>query len=398
MTAFTALGFDPAPGDVASVRSFATQLETGRTTADDALALMRGDDSAQWQGLTADAFRSSLDSDFRPHLQDIRTAFENSRSALSTWADQLADFQSRATSLEEQARVAQTTLTRRRSQLSAVTTEYRADPIAAGTGEDLALASRLASSAQGDLDAIQRQALSLQSEVDACASACASALQDSSTIVAGHAGSGWDAFVDFVSTVGGAIADGYEWFMDNVMPILEDIIDTIGPILAVVALFTAFIPGIGQAIGAIALGLAIASVAIDGLQALRGEEGAAGEFFMGLAGLALGGALGKIGTSLGNGTRQVLVPVIQGGGAMALAGGGTSAAAGSLTVALRYNPAAMQANTMWMSTKLTEAHVSGNELVGAITQPAVNLVERARNLADGNGPRTDAELAERNDD
>ncbi len=176
------------------------------------------------------------------------------------------------------------------------------------------------------------------------------------------------------------------------MPILEDIIDTIGPIVAVVALFV-------PALGPFALGLAIASVAIDGLQALRGEDGAAEEFFMGLAGLALGGALGKHGKALGVGTRQVLVPTIQGGGgALAMAGGGTSAAAGSLTVALRFSPQALQANTMWMATKMTEAQVAGNDLVSALTQPAVNLVERGRNLIQGNGPRTDQELEDRDAD
>ncbi|MCR2825042.1 putative T7SS-secreted protein [Microbacterium sp. zg.Y909] len=398
MSAFAALGFDPAPGDVAAVRSFAEQLETGRRSADDALDLMRGGDSAEWQGMTADAFRSSLDSEFRPHLLDIRTAFEDSRGSLTEWADRLADFQARAARLEEQARVAQATLASRQSSLATTTSQYRADPLAEGAGDDLALALRLAESAQGDLDGIRRRARTLQSEVEGCATVCAQALQGSSEIISKYSGSNWDKFKDFVSGVGDSIADAADWFMDNVMPILEDIIDTIGPIMAVVALFAAFIPGVGQAIGAIALGLAIASVAIDGLQALRGEEGAAGDFVMGLAGLALGGALGKLGTALGNGTRQVLIPVIQGGGGLALAGGGSAAAAGSLTLALRFNPIALQANTLWMSTKLTEAHMSGTDMVGAMTQPAVNLGERVRNLASGDGPRTDAELAERGRD
>lgn len=167
--------------------------------------------------------------------------------------------------------------------------------------------------------------------------------------------------------------DVYDWVMDNVMPILEDIIDTIGPIVAVVALFV-------PALAPLALGLAIAPVAIDGLQALRGEDGAAEEFFMGLAGLALGGALGKVGKALDDGTRQVLVPTISGGGGALAAAGGGPAAAGSRTMGIRFSPQALQANTMWMATKMTEAQMSGNDLAGALAQPAVNLVERGRNL------------------
>ena len=53
---------------------------------------------------------------------------------------------------------------------------------------------------------------------------------------------------------------------------------------------------------------------------------------------------------------------------------------------------------MWMATKMTEAQIAGNELVSALAQPAVNLVERGRNLIQGNGPRTDQELEDRDAD
>ena len=44
---------------------------------------------------------------------------------------------------------------------------------------------------------------------------------------------------------------------------------------------------------------------------------------------------------------------------------------------------------------MTEAQVAGNDLVSALAPPAVNLVERGRNLIQGNGPRTDQELEDR---
>ena len=391
MSGFDALGFDPTPGDVGVLRGFVAQLDHGVQSTADALFLM--DDGADtWEGAAAAAFRASLDSDFRPQLSDVHDAFVTSRNALSGWADELSAFQTRARQLEEEARLAAGSVARRASELTHARNEALADPIAAAGSSELADADRRARAAQATLEDVRRRARALQEEANGRANACAGLRETGIARIAAYAGSGWDQFTSWLGDVGSAIADGYEWFMDNVMPILEDIIDTIGPIVAVVALFV-------PALGPLALGLAIASVAIDGLQALRGEDGAAEEFFMGLAGLALGGALGKLGKALGDGTRQVLVPTIQGGGgALAMAGGGTSAAAGSLTVALRFSPQALQANTMWMATKMTEAQIAGNDLVSALAQPAVNLVERGRNLIQGNGPRTDQELEDRDAD
>lgn len=391
MSAFPALGFDPARGDVAAVRGFVAQLDKGARSTAEALSLMDGDNGT-WEGEAAVAFRDSLDADFRPQLADVHDAFVSSRDALSAWAGELSAFQSRARDLESEASLAAGALERRQRERTQARSDALADPVAAAGTTELADADRRVRAAQATLDDVRRRARSLESEADARALACAALLETGVARIAAYAGSRWDQFTSWVSDVGAAIADGYDWFMDNVMPILEDIIDTIGPIVAVVALFV-------PALGPLAVGLAIAAVAIDGLQALRGEDGAAEDFFLGLAGLALGGALGRLGKALGDGTRQVLVPVVQGGGgSLAAAGGGSVAASGTLTLALRFSPQALQANTMWMATKMTEAQVAGNDLVSALAQPAVNLVERGRNLAQGNGPRTDQELIDRDGD
>ncbi|MFT4214129.1 MAG: hypothetical protein QM622_05060 [Microbacterium sp.] len=392
MSDFSALGFDPAPGDVSAIRSFITQLDRGARSTSDALSLM-DDGGGTWKGEAAVAFRHTLDNEFRPQLRDVRDAFVTSRDALSGWARELSGFQARARQLEQEAALATGSLSRRRNELAQARSEAQADPIAAATDTGLSDAARRLRAAQATLDDVRRRATALQTEADGRAAACAGQLEGGIALISAYAGSGWDRFTSWVSDVGSAIADGYEWFMDDVMPILEDIVDTIVPIIAVAALFV-------PALGPLALGLSIAAVGIDGLQALHGEEGAKQDFFVGLAGLAVGGALGKIGTALGNGTREVLLPAIQinSGSAMALAGGGSMAASTTLSIALHVNPQALQANTMWMATKLTEAHVAGSDLATSTGQPAVNLVERTRNLIQGNGPRTDQELADRDED
>ena len=388
MTGFSALGFDPAPGDVSAVRAIVHRLDRGLGSVDSALSLLTHGADASWQGEAADAFRDAMDADFQPQLEDIGDAFRTSRTALSLWADELADFQIRARELEDQAADALAQVVRHDAERDTLLNHARIATLTEAEQHDLRRASSLASTYSGQLDSLRAQADRLQRDADARASTAAASLKESASTLSMHGGSFWDKVGSSLSDVWDAVSDGFDWFMTNVMPILEDIIDTIGPILAVVALFTPFMP----ILGTIAIALAVAAVAIDGLQALRGEEGAAAEFWMGLGGLAVGGALGKMGASLGNGTREVFTATINGGG-MAFAGGG--AAAGSLTLALRFNPSALTANTMWMATKLTEAHVSGVELQTALLRPAINLVERGRNLVSGDGPRTDEELYER---
>lgn len=320
---------------------------------------MDGDDGT-WAGDAARAFRASLDDGFRHQLSDVHEAFGSSRDALSAWANELDGFRSRARDLENEASLAARALDRRHRERAQARSDALADPIAAAGSTDLADADRRARAAEATLDGIRRRARALEAEADARAIACAHLLEAGVAQIAAYAGSGWDQFTSIVSDAWQTATDVYDWVMDNVMPILEDIIDTI---VAVVALFV-------PALAPLALGLAIASVAIDGLQALRGEDGVAEEFFMGLAGLALGGALGKVGKALGDGTRQVLVPTISGGGALAAAGGGT-AAAGSLTMAIRSSPQALQANTMWMATKMT-----ARRRCRATTSPAHSLSRR----------------------
>lgn len=387
MSDYSALGFDPTPGDVSAIRGFVTQLDRGARSTAEALALMDGD-GGTWEGEAALAFRESLDTAFLPQLRDVHDAFVASRGALSGWASELSGFQTRARDLENEAALAMGAVGRRSQERSRARSEALADPIAAAGSTDLADAERRVRAAQATLEDVRRRARALEAEANGRAAACANSLEAGIAQIAAYAGSGWDQAMSTLEDVGAWFAAGYEWVMENLMPILEDIIDTIGPIVAVIALFV-------PALGPLALGLAIASVVIDGLQALRGEEGAAEEFFMGLGGLALGGALGKIGKALGDGTRQVLIPVINGGGGALATAGGSAAAAGTLTMTLRFSPQALQANTMWMATKMTEAQMSGNDLVGALVQPAVNLVERGRNLIQGSGPRTDQELMDR---
>lgn len=375
MTDFTALGFDPAPGDVATLSGYVDALTTGCDGVDDALATMDGSDDAAWIGQSATAFRAALSEDFRPHLSDTGEALRTSRTALSTWTTQLADYQRRAAALAEEAATASAnvaTCTSAHEQAEAGKDAQDADPDAVST------ATSALSNAQGELESIRARARQLKVDVDADAAATAGALLSAGDMLRGYGG---NAFSNFLGSAGDWLADAGTWLMDNVVPILEDILRAALPIIAILSLF---IP----VLGTVALVMSIALVAIDGLQWATGR-GSFEDFAVGALGLLAGGALGQAAKSLIGPGGQVLIPSIQ-GMTPAIAGGG--AAAGSVAVALSVNLPNMVANTYWTMNTAMDAHSKGTDFVDSLAGPWQNLAERFDNTVHGRGPRTDEEL------
>jgi hypothetical protein len=375
VTDFTALGFDPAPGDLATIDGYVDALSTGCDGVDDALSMLDGGDDSDWVGLSATAFRASMDEDFRPQLADTGEALRTSRNALRTWSTQLTSFQQRARTLAEQADAAAARVAEcETAHFTALDhkDDDDADPDAVSD------AARALGSADGELEDIRAAARSLKTEVDDEAVVTARALNDAGGILDDYAG---NAFSNFFGDAGEWLSDAGNWLMDNVVPILEDILRAALPIIAILSLF---IP----VLGTVALIMSIALVAIDGLQALTGR-GSWTDFAVGALGLLAGGALGMAAKSLIGPGGQVLIPSIQ-RMTPALAGGGT--AAGSLAVALNVNLPNLVANTYWTMSQAKDAHDNGQSFVESLSGPWQNLAERVDNTIQGNGPHTDKEL------
>lgn len=375
MTDFSALGFDPAPGDVATLSGYVDALTTGCDGVDDALATMDGSDDAAWIGESATAFRAALSEDFRPHLTDTGEALRTSRTALATWTEQLSGYQRRAADLAEEANTASANIASCESahtQAEAGKDAEDADPDAVSN------AASALTNAEGELESIRARARQLKDEVDADAAVAAGSLLAASDTLNSYSG---NAFNNFLGSAGDWLADAGTWLMDNVVPILEDILRAALPIIAILSLF---IP----VLGTVALVMSIALVAIDGLQWATGR-GSFEEFAVGALGLLAGGALGQAAKSFIGPGGQVLIPSIQ-GMTPAIAGGG--AAAGSVAVALNVNLPNMVANTYWAMNTAMDAHSKGTDFVDSLTGPWQNLAERFDNTVHGRGPRTDEEL------
>jgi hypothetical protein len=375
VTDFTALGFDPAPGDIATLEGYLDALSAGCDGVDDALSMLDGGDDADWVGLSATAFRASMSEDFRPQLSDTGDALRTSRDALRTWTTQLTSFQQRARVLAEEADAAANRLASCESAHATAMEQKDDDDADPDAVSDAALAL---GSAGAELDEIRAAARSLKTEVDDEAAAAARSLNDAGGILDGYAG---NAFSNFFGDAGEWLADTGAWLMDNVVPILEDILRAALPVIAILSLFF-------PALGAVALVMSGILVAIDGLQALTGR-GDWTDFAVGALGMLAGGALGMAAKSLIGPGGQVLIPSIQ-RMTPALAGGGT--AAGSLAVALNVNMQNLVSNTYWTMSQAKDAHDNGQSFVESLSGPWQNLGERVDNTIRGNGPRTDEEL------
>lgn len=373
--AFPALGFDPAPGDVERVEAFVETLGAAVTGLDDATTMLDGTNPDDWSGDAATAFRESMDDDFRPRLVDTGSALQGSYEALSRWASSLASHQARARDLESRAAEAL-------ASANAADQEHD-EAQSAPDGDDQATqdAADRADAAHQELEGIRADARSLQSEVDDDAIATAGDLESAAEVLDKHHGN-W--FGDLVSDVGNAIADGFDWFMEYVVPVLEDILRAVAPIIAILAIF---IPVLGP----IALVISIALVVIDGLQAVTGR-GSWGDFITGAAGLAIGfgvGALARSAFGAGGSVLQLNLPSI----GPALAGGGAAAGSVVTVATLSFNSANIAANTYWAFTTAKGAADDSQGFADSLSGPCTNLSERMHNLTSGDGPRTNEELS-----
>lgn len=373
MSAFPALGFDPAPGDLSLLEGFVDNLSSGADGVDDALTVLDGANETTWSGLAADAFRANQSEEFRPRLVDSGRALRSSHTTLSTWVSELTEFQRRARVLEDDAAEARAAVNRSEGA------REDADSTADGATPDpdaVRDAERALSLAQGDLASILAEARRLQESVSQRAAEIARLLESARDEIGQYAGNWfsntWDDAVD--------LADK---FMEYVVPILEDILRAALPIISLLSfVFPALAP--------IALGMAVALVVIDGLQALTGR-GTWGDFAIGVAGLALGFAASGLSGVLGNGASVLRINIPTIGPGLATAGGGAMTG-GVVTVAsLSISTGAIAGNTYWAATTANDMYSGGKDFLESIGGPWSNLVERGRNLASGEGPRTDEE-------
>lgn len=197
---FPALGFDPAPGEVAVVDSLAEDLGKATTALGESAGLLTdlaSKTGSDWIGEAADAFREHASDELPKALRNAHDSFEKAGNALHGWSQDLAEFQRQADSLEREAEQARADVAAAREHLA----DVRANPYhATGPNPDpsvVAEAHRMQAqavdqangavgSAEGSLDDILRRARSLKGHHDDAADSAAKALDSAPDDLAPH--------------------------------------------------------------------------------------------------------------------------------------------------------------------------------------------------------------------
>lgn len=342
---FDALGFDPAPGDSVLTSSTASTARAIASALEEVQNVLNGDGNGEWHGKAAEAFRDSMREELTPRVDEAAESFGAAARALTTWAEALPGFQSRADALEREAQEAREQLSSAQGSLDSMSdpgAESDSDASEEDQADERRAAEGRVTDAEGALAGVISRAEGLQSEVNQLASTTASSLNTAAGVAPDEPGF-WESVGNFFEGIN-------DWFWEEFVPIFEELAPWIGLVLAIAS---CWIPGLGQ----IALGLAIAAIAIDVGQAIRGE-GSWGDVVMGVVGLAGGMALGKVmsmSTKLQSMAFQLRItpPVVGPGGTLAA----------PLTAVIKFNPTMFNVGVFgWTAAKFLDLH-------GALPEP-----------------------------
>lgn len=250
---YPSLGFDPARGNVAEVRSVSRQLGDTATYSREAHEVLVSVKNQKdvWQGEAAKAFADSL-GELPKYLDDAQESLKIASKALTTWGDRLQDHQREAARLEEQARRAlqdYEAKTKAAEGARSAAQQQADDPEL----HDAAVQKiNAANDAWDEVESIRRKAGDLQDTWEDDARACADKLNEAAQKAPNKAFA--DSFSEMWSDTG-------KWFKDH----LGDIGDIAG-IVSAVAGALAFIPVLAPFAGPIALiagGVALAAHGAD---------------------------------------------------------------------------------------------------------------------------------------
>lgn len=318
---FPALGFDPAPGNIDRINTLADNLGTiARDLGEAHTDLVNlGKSEGIWTGSAAQAFSETVE-DLPEYLDKAHRSFSDASTALSGWADDLAELQRKAASLEAEAARAAGELKRAQANPD-LDLANRSFPI----GPELDRARRLLQAAEAEvekahrsLEEIRRQARRLFESHGEEAVRVAAALNRAREIapdtpwidIGGLFDAIGDFFSDVADTIEGLLAD-----ISDALVKLGESLSFLAGVMGTLALATAFIPGVNAVTAAAAAGLSAAATGTKLLAKAGGANVSWGDIGMEALGAFPGGRLGQA-AKLGN-------TGLAGAKTVKIAGGGT---------------------------------------------------------------------------
>lgn len=314
---FPALGFDPARGNVNTVRDLARQMLDTADYAKEAHEVLQSskDKRDVWQGQAADAWNAKL-GELPQYLDAAHTSLEGAGRGLQTWSDKLQAHQAKAHELEQQCKQAiqqaqqADAAAAQAGQANAPIAYDANNPAAADAANAQAQAnadaadraSSAASEAWDRVDDIRRQAEDLRDRYEDDAKAC----QDALSAAGDKAPS-----TSWLDSAG-------DWVGDH----LKDIGDWAGVVGAVAGVL-AFIPVLTPVMGPIALVAGGVALAAHGADMVKNDKLTQPSAWVGLGADVVGMLPGVGAVSRGVAAAGRTLREVDGLGAAAAVGGRT---------------------------------------------------------------------------
>lgn len=309
MTRYPVLGFDPAPGDVDSVRSLADTLSRALTTLTGIRTafIELGDPGAAWRGEAARAFAQNL-GELPPYLARAEDSHHEAREALSRWAHDLERLQTAALRLEEQAAAASREAAAAAGAVAAARRPLPLDAAASQQADAAAALARAAgflAGAEEALEQARRQARELAEQhatVAGQVAAAVAAAADHAPVEPGffeRLGASVDGVVDFVESLPGKAWDFVEAHA-NVIAEIADVLSETATLLGFVALLLP--PPASIVVGTVAVGAGLLGLAGHAVADKAGVDIPVSTYVFDVVGVVAGGfgtiaAAGKAGSA-----------------------------------------------------------------------------------------------------
>lgn len=276
---FEALGFDPAPGQLANIETLSRRFTAVSQALGDAhRALTRiGQADGIWQGAAAQAFQNTV-GELPGYLDKAHLSLRQASQALQVWHTDLASMQQRAAALEAEARAALQALQQAQTNPDlGLAGQYFPDAGALQAAQqrlDAALAA--VREAEAELEAVREQARRLLTQHAQLAQEVARALDRAREIAPEEPG----FFERLGETLGRALDDAVEGIRDGLealaeasWQLIEDNANLIAAVSDVLADLSTIVGAAGDVLGffptPVTLGLDVAfNVTGIGLQGL----------------------------------------------------------------------------------------------------------------------------------
>ncbi|ASU80513.1 hypothetical protein CDG81_22055 [Actinopolyspora erythraea] len=294
---YPALGFDPAPGAVATVESVATDLgdvATRMGSAHEALSKI-SDQEGMWRGKAAEAFQDTV-GELPKYLQRAHRSLGDASRTLTRWSHDLSSLQQRARDYEAQAAEARKRLREAEANPDLdLANQHFPDQ------ESLQRAQRRLDAAQGalreadnDLRAILDQAKRLLAQHDELAKQVENALRRATEEAPEKPGlleRLGDALEELGENISELADQAWQWVEDHaeLLKQIGDVLSTVSTVLGVVAIATSWIPGVNAVTSAAAITVSAAALGTNALAKAGGADVSWGKIGMDAIGVIPGG-------------------------------------------------------------------------------------------------------------